>query len=226
MTTPKTVGATAPGYHPVEPNNVQVLMARILKGTASNEERFIPDHDLLVGLLDALRASGCIVAFTTGVWDLFHIGHAEYIRRGKQEVAKLYPDADHIVMVVGVDTDALTKERKGPTRPIVPEGERYQVLGHLRHVDVITPQYEASTLYRIIPHDVRIISTSTTDLPADTDDIRAQCAHLVDLPPQAETSTTQRIRVLAMDGGKVALDRVAAKLKKAIEEAQNELLGT
>lgn len=214
--------ATAGGYQPMQPKNLQRRAARIIKGTATFDDRFVPEHEELTGLIDTLRASGCVVVFTTGVWDLFHIGHAEYIQKGKDEAAKLYPDAENVIMVVGVDTDELTRKRKGPSRPIVPEEERYRVLAHLRHVDIITPQYEANQLYRIIQHEVRVISTSTADLPPDHDDIRRQCEHLVNLPPQAETSTTNRIRTLALDGRIQTLAKVRAKLTAALKELDDD----
>jgi D-beta-D-heptose 7-phosphate kinase/D-beta-D-heptose 1-phosphate adenosyltransferase len=203
-------------------NTVQQRALRIIKGTATLRDRFAPNHEILIELIDTLRLSGCIIGFTTGVWDLIHIGHAEYIQRGKEEVAKLYPDADHIIMVVGVDSDAFTKQRKGPERPIVPEDERLKMLGHLRPVDVITLQYEADQLFRIVKHDVRVISHSTADLPG-LEMIQEQCAHIVNLPPQAETSTTARIRRLSFDGAVSTLLKVKGALIAALEEVSNEI---
>lgn len=185
---------------------------RILKGTAVFEDRFVPDQKELVNLVDVLRSMGCKVVLTMGVWDLFHIGHAEYIRRGKEEALKRYPDADHIIMVVAVDTDALTKKRKGPTRPIVPEDERVRVLSHLRVVDVLTLEHTMGELPEVLPHDVRVISTSTTDIK----DIKEQerfCEHLVNLPPQADTTTTARIRQLALDGQLETVKKIVADLR-------------
>ncbi|KND51158.1 MAG: FAD synthetase [Parcubacteria bacterium C7867-001] len=206
-------------------NPTQLRAARILKGNAKFDDKFFPNHDELSEVIGQLRSMGCVIAFTTGVWDLFHIGHAKYIRAGKEAARQLYPDAEHVIMVVGVDTDALTKQRKGPKRPIVPEAERYEILCELGTVDILVPQYEANQLYTLIDHDVRVISESTKDLPSDHDTIRAQCEHLVNLPPQAETSTTARIRILAIDGGIETLEKVSTKLLQAIEEARNELNG-
>ncbi|MFZ2167649.1 MAG: adenylyltransferase/cytidyltransferase family protein [Minisyncoccia bacterium] len=215
------------GHHPDGAIPLRRRATRILKASVQHyipfEERFISNHDELSATLEDLRSRGCVIVFTTGVWDLFHIGHGDYIQKGRDETAKLYPDAEHIIMVVGVDTDALTKERKGPQRPIVPEDERYRVLSHLRSADIITPQYELNQLYGIVKPHVLIVSTSTTDLPPDLGVARDHCEHLVNLPPQAETSTSARIRRLALDGSLETLEQVSAKLMKAIEEARNEL---
>jgi len=195
---------------------------RILTGKASFQERFIPDHQELQDVLEYLRHMGCAIAFTTGVWDLFHIGHGDYIHNGKAEAERLLSDAEKVILVVGVDTDQLTKERKGPSRPIVPEDERFGVLGHLRPVDIITPQYQANTLYKLVKANVRIVSESTGDLP-DTDSMKAECDHLVILPPQSETSTTARIRRLALDGRLEALKHVRGKLMGLAGEIEREL---
>lgn len=208
-------------YKPATLDGVHQRAIRIIKGTAKFNDRFVPDHKDLVMLIDTLRSMGCTIVFVTGVWDLFHIGHAEYIWRGKEEAKKLYPDSDHVVIVVGVETDELTKQRKGPDRPIVPQDERLRVLGHLRAVDILTLQYEPDQLYCLVTHDVRIISESTTDLP-NREEIQRYCAHIVNLPPQAETSTTARIRRLSLDGTAKVLLRTEKALIAALEEVRNE----
>lgn len=211
------------GHRPNDPVPSRRRATRILKGTASYGDRFFADHNELVEVLDDLRSHGCIIVFMTGVWDLFHIGHADYIHNGRQEAGKLYPTAEHVIMVVGVDTDALTKQRKGPQRPIVPEDERCRVLSHLRAVDIITLQYEFDQLYGVVSPHVQIVSTSTKDLPPGMNEAKIHCEHLVSLPPQAETSTSARVRRLAFDGSLEALNRVSKRLMAALEEARNEL---
>jgi D-glycero-beta-D-manno-heptose 1-phosphate adenylyltransferase len=211
-------------YRPRTVDPVMAKAQRILRGAASVEDRFVPDHDELVRLVEWLRQCDCVIAFVTGVWDLFHIGHADYLQAGKDAAAAAYPGRA-VVLVVGLDTDALTRDRKGPGRPVVPEGERAKVLAHIRAVDIVTPQYGADQLFRLVPHDVRIISESTQDLP-ELELIRGQCDHLVVLPPQAETSTTARIRKLALGGTFDALKRFFAKFAPfaaLLEEMQHEM---
>lgn len=195
---------------------------KIIKGTATFGERFVPNHEELIELLRVLRDMNCTIVFVTGVWDLFHIGHAKYIELGKERARKLYPESDQILMVVGVETDALTKIRKGPDRPIVPEEERVEVLSHLRAVDILTLQSEPDQLYRIVDHDVRVISVSTTDLPA-LEEIQRYCKHVVNLPPQAETSTTARVRRLSMDGAGKVLGSIQKGLERLLGEVRDEI---
>jgi D-beta-D-heptose 7-phosphate kinase/D-beta-D-heptose 1-phosphate adenosyltransferase len=210
------------GYQAVEPDPQHRQAMRLMKGTATRQERYIPDLQELVGVIEHLRSMGCVVVLTMGVWDLFHIGHAEYMEKGKLAAAEKYPDAEQVILIVGVDSDALTKERKGPKRPIVPETERCGIIGHIRSVDIVTLETSLGFLHKHIPHDVRVISTSTKDLTADAETTR-YCAELVNLPPQAETSTSARIRTLVIDGGLEALKRMKTGLEKLIAEVENEL---
>ena len=209
-------------YEPAKLKDVDHRALRILKGTASFDDRYVQDHKELAILVGVLRSMGCIIGFTTGTWDLFHIGHADYIQLGKDEVAKKYPTAEHIIMVVGVDTDAITKKRKGPDRPIVPQEERIKVLGHLRPVDILALQVEENQLFRIIDHDVRIVSTSTTDLP-NLASLQERCAYVVNLPPQSETSTTARVRQLSIEGASKVLLNVEKRLIAALTEVRDEI---
>ena len=78
--------------------------------------------------LDSWRAAGEAVVFTNGVFDLLHRGHAEYL-----EEARALGDR----LVVGVNSDASVRRLKGPTRPIVSEGDRAGLLGALASVDLV-----------------------------------------------------------------------------------------
>ncbi len=92
------------------------------------KDRFISSHKNLARVVDDLKKNGYKIVLTQGVWDLIHEGHALYL-----EAAKSHGD----ILIVGVDSDELTKQRKGPNRPIVPQKERISMLIHLRHVDIL-----------------------------------------------------------------------------------------
>jgi D-glycero-beta-D-manno-heptose 1-phosphate adenylyltransferase len=215
------------GHQPPGPDPLRLRATRILKASVAHyitfKDRYISDHDELKKILKDLQSQGCTIVFTCGVWDLFHIGHGDYIQKGRDEAARLFPDSQYIIMVVGVDTDALTKERKGPQRPIVPEDERCKVLGHLRSVDIITPQTVLNQLYEVVSPHVLIVSTSTKDLPPDLEVARRFCAHVVSLPPQSETTTTARVRKLTLDGGLDAIKRIREKMARFFEEIRHDL---
>jgi rfaE bifunctional protein nucleotidyltransferase chain/domain len=80
--------------------------------------------------LPAIRAratrAGKTVMLANGIFDLFHVGHLRYL-----EGAKALGD----VLVVAVNSDASTRRNKGPGRPVVPEGERAEIVAALACVD-------------------------------------------------------------------------------------------
>ncbi len=71
-----------------------------------------------------------IIGYTTGVYDMFHIGHLNVIRRAKEQ-------CDYLI--VGVSTDELVQHDKGKT-PVIPFKERCEIVAALRYVDEVVPQ--------------------------------------------------------------------------------------
>ena len=70
------------------------------------------------------------VGYTTGVFDMFHIGHLNILRRAKEQ-------CDYLI--VGVSTDELVKEYKNKV-PVVPFEERYEIVQAIDCVDKVVPQ--------------------------------------------------------------------------------------
>jgi D-beta-D-heptose 7-phosphate kinase/D-beta-D-heptose 1-phosphate adenosyltransferase len=83
----------------------------------------------LAALVAERQAAGERAVFTNGVFDLLHIGHARYLRRAR--------DLGDF-LIVAVNADASTRRLKGPSRPLVPEGERAELLAALACVDYVT----------------------------------------------------------------------------------------
>lgn len=71
-----------------------------------------------------------ILGYTTGVFDMFHIGHLKLLERAKSECDQL---------IVGVTTDELSFHAKSK-RPVVAFAERRAVVSALRCVDMTVPQ--------------------------------------------------------------------------------------
>lgn len=183
--------------------------AKIFEHKANFSVRFVPDHAELSALVKDLKGQGLKIVLTQGVYDLIHEGHALYL-----EAAKSHGD----VLVVGVDSDELTKIRKGPNRPIVPQAERVKMLTHLRHVDIVTireANQDIGALIKLVKPDVLITSSSTADFKQDLGKgtYNKYCGKIVILPPQATTSTTARIRNLTIDGA----EKLAREVQKLTE---------
>lgn len=76
------------------------------------------------------------VGYTTGVYDLFHVGHLNILKRAKDQ-------CEHLI--VGVSTDELVQSYKHKT-PIIPFAERIEIVKAIRYVDEAIPQISMDKL--------------------------------------------------------------------------------
>lgn len=74
------------------------------------------------------REDGKKVVFTNGCFDILHVGHIRLLQasRGLGDL-----------LVVGVNSDGSVKRLKGPSRPVVNEAERAEVIAALEAVDYV-----------------------------------------------------------------------------------------
>lgn len=76
------------------------------------------------------------VGYTTGVFDMFHIGHLNILRRAKEQCEYL---------IVGVTTDELCLQRKNKV-PIICEHDRIEIVKSIKYVDKVIPQNDMDKL--------------------------------------------------------------------------------
>ncbi|MFR1380508.1 MAG: adenylyltransferase/cytidyltransferase family protein [Clostridium neonatale] len=69
------------------------------------------------------------VGYTTGVFDLFHIGHLNLLKKSKEMCEYL---------IVGVSTDELVKYKN--KKPVIPFEERIEIVNAIKYVDKVVPQ--------------------------------------------------------------------------------------
>ncbi len=166
------------------------INAGIFGDKTSFDHRYIPDHTKLKTSVELWKQLGLKIVLTSGTYDLFHIGHAQFLEKAKEL-------GD--VLIVGVDSDARVKKRKGPERPIVPENERVLILSHVRHVDVVTLKNlddPSNHLIKLVRPDVLVVSESTGHKAGEVDEKAQYCGEIIVMEPQATTSTSAKLRMI------------------------------
>lgn len=82
----------------------------------------------VVRVASKARKAGKTVVATNGCFDILHVGHIRNLA-----AAKALGD----MLIVGVNSDSSVRKNKGPSRPIVPERERVEMLAALESVDYV-----------------------------------------------------------------------------------------
>lgn len=138
----------------------------------------------LVAERQAWRTAGLRVAFTNGCFDLLHAGHVRLL-----EAARAQGD----LLVVGLNSDASVRRLKGPSRPVLPEGERAEALRALEAVDRVV-LYEQDTPLETIRALVPDVLVKGADWAPGTivgaDEVEAAGGRVVRVELLAGRSTT------------------------------------
>ena len=138
------------------------------------------------------------VGYVAGVFDLFHIGHLNLLRRAKEQCNYL---------IVGVVTDeGVIRHKK--SNPKIPFEERIAIVRACRYVDeaVEIPLYQGDTdeAYRRYRFDAQFSGSDYADDPkwmAKRDFLQRHGADLVFFPYTEGISTTQLKEILPDSGG-------------------------
>ena len=116
----------------------------------------IRTRDELAGILARERGAGRTVAMANGLFDLLHVGHVRYLEAAAGE-------AD--ILVVAVNSDLSARGLKGPSRPILPERERAEIVASLESVDwvFVFEEPDARESLRLLRPDVQCKGTDYTE---------------------------------------------------------------
>src|ERR1700716_4085918 len=121
------VGADGPGADAPAPNESaccvyivtrMAVTSGVLSPGVNFADRLVPSLGEMTRTVSHLKGLGYTIVLTSGSFDLIHLGHAKCLARGKEL-------GD--ILVVGVDSDAKIRRRKGEDRPMVPEDERLEL---------------------------------------------------------------------------------------------------
>jgi rfaE bifunctional protein nucleotidyltransferase chain/domain len=198
---------------PAPPDDEQLL--RLLAQDKSLLElRYIKDLPEITRLVTAIRAHtpGTRIVLTSGSFDVIHEGHSMYL-----EAAREMGD----FLVVGVDSDEKIRQRKGPTRPAVPEQERLRMVTHQRGVGLVALKHPTDARWALIKAvcpDV-LVATEETYTPAEIAQLESQwCGRVVVLPRMATISTSARLRLAYLGVTAVLADRLPSILQEIVIE--------
>jgi D-beta-D-heptose 7-phosphate kinase / D-beta-D-heptose 1-phosphate adenosyltransferase len=103
------------------------------------QEKVLP-LEQLQARVSSWRSSGKKIVFTNGCFDILHIGHISLLEAARRQGDKL---------VVAINSDQSVHRLKGPTRPMVGERERAQMLAALAAVDSVVVFEEDTPLAMI-----------------------------------------------------------------------------
>ena len=85
--------------------------------------------DEIMKLREVWAGEAKTVVWTNGCFDLLHAGHVRSLRDAK---------AQGDILIVGINSDSSVRANKGPTRPLVCQEDRAEVIAALEAVDYVT----------------------------------------------------------------------------------------
>jgi rfaE bifunctional protein nucleotidyltransferase chain/domain len=136
---------------------------------------------------EQLRGQGRRVVFTNGCFDILHPGHVRYLQQ-----ARALGDA----LIVALNSDRSVRELKGPSRPILNEHERAEVMAALGCVDTVTI-FDDPTPRELIAALLPDVLVKGGDWSLDTivgrEEVEAAGGQVLSLPFVEGSSTTDVI---------------------------------
>ena len=104
------------------------------------------------------REAGETTVLVNGAFDMLHVGHLRYLAGAAEHADRL---------IAAVNSDLSVQASKGPTRPIIPEAERVEILSHLEVVDRIC-LFDSVTVGPVLERLKPDVHAKGTDYTVDT----------------------------------------------------------
>ena len=159
-----------------------------------NAAEKVLDRNTLKEKVDSLRKAEKRVIFTNGCYDLIHIGHIHLLQQAREQGDCL---------VVAVNSDSSVRQIKEPGRPVVPEGQRAEVVAALNCVDWVTifAEPDPLVLIKLLKPDVLVKGTDWSEEEiVGAPEVREADGQVLRIPLVLEISTSvilEKIRTTA-----------------------------
>ena len=190
------------------------MSSGILSSEANFEERLVPTLEEITRKVSHLRGLDYKIVLTSGSFDLIHLGHVKYLSRAKEFGG---------ILVVGVDSDAKIRRRKGDDRPMVPQEERLEMLAYQRPVDMIYLKDDDEprwALIKAVAPDVLVLTEDHSYTEAEQEELLTIVGRIEVVTRQASVTTSERIRQMYMHMG----DRLGPKLAQVLPGLIDDIL--
>ncbi len=150
--------------------------------------RYYTREELLRARAEWKRA-GLRVVFTNGCYDLLHPGHVRLLER-----ARSLGD----LLILALNSDAGVRRLKGPSRPLISEGERVELALALEAVDAVTVFDEDTPreLIAALLPDILVKGADWAHFIAGREEVEAAGGQVLALPLEPGYSTTSIVERL------------------------------
>jgi cytidyltransferase-like protein len=119
----------------------------------------LPEQQAVISRTAAAKAAGKKIVIASGVFDLLHEAHREYLKKAKEA-------GDYLLILL--ESDIRTKEMKGEDRPVWDQNRRKQEILNLGFVDdvlILPPEFKNPLRYEeiviILAPDIYAVSSNS-----------------------------------------------------------------
>lgn len=155
----------------------------------------LKDFDEIAAIAAEARQSRKSIVFTNGCFDLLHRGHVHLLRQAK---------AGGDLLIVGINSDRSVKSIKGPSRPILPENDRVELIEAMEMVDYVV-LFDEPDPYQLIAAIRPNVLAKGGDWSADriigSDIVERDGGHVAVIPYLKGFSTTEIIERIQRSNG-------------------------